>query len=310
MAGVAPAVGPPLRRQRYIILGVLLVLAAAGWAVFLTESDDHDMGAGMDHEAMDADETAADETAADETAADETAADETAADEMDADETAADEMAGMAGTETSGVDLSMDGSAALFLAMWTAMMVGMMFPAAAPMILMYARTQRQAPVNTALFTGSYISLWIAFGVLAFALAVGIEEVVEGSSYWARNWGRVGGALIVVAGLYQLTPIKEVCLRHCRTPLAFVMSFWRSGAAGAVRMGYRHALYCAGCCWLIFLVLVPIGMMNVGAMMLIAALVFAEKALPWGRQAARVGAVALVVYGVAVVVQPDLLPTVA
>jgi predicted metal-binding membrane protein len=209
----------------------------------------------------------------------------------------------------SGPDLTMDGSAALFIAMWVAMMVGMMFPASAPMILFYARTQRGRSLTVALFTLSYIFIWVAFGVVAFLVGVGIERLVEHSNWAADNWPRVGGALIFIAGLYQLTPLKYVCLAKCRTPLGFVMTEWRDGPTGAVRMGLRHGLFCFGCCWLLFLIIVPIGMMNVAAMLLIAAVVFAEKTMPWGLGVSRVAALVLLVYGLAVMIQPDLLPTV-
>lgn len=97
-----------------------------------------------------------------------------------------------------------------------------------------------------------------------------------------NWGRAGGGLLVAAGAYQLTPVKDICLRHCRTPLAFVMTHWRDGRAGAIKMG----LYCMGCCWLLFLILIPLGVMNVAAMAAVALLVLVEKVLPWGRTGLR------------------------
>jgi predicted metal-binding membrane protein len=208
----------------------------------------------------------------------------------------------------SGPDLSMDGSAAFFIAMWVAMMVGMMFPASAPMILFYARTQRGRSLPVALFTLSYIVIWVAFGVVAFLMGVGIERLVDHSDWVAENWARVGGALILIAGLYQFTPLKNVCLAKCRTPFGFVMTEWRDGLSGALRMGLRHGLFCFGCCWLLFLIIVPIGMMNVAAMLLIAAVVFAEKTLPRGLAVSRFAAIVLLVYGLAVMLQPHLLPT--
>ena len=209
----------------------------------------------------------------------------------------------------AGPDLTMDGSAAFFIAMWVAMMVGMMFPASAPMIFFYARTQRGRSLPVALFTLSYILIWVAFGVVAFLLGVAIERLVEHSDWVADNWARVGGLLIFIAGLYQLTPLKNVCLAKCRSPLGFIMTEWRDGLSGALRMGLRHGLFCFGCCWLLFLIIVPIGMMNVAAMLGIAAVVFAEKTLPWGLAVSRVAAVVLVLYGLAVMLQPELLPTV-
>jgi predicted metal-binding membrane protein len=207
-------------------------------------------------------------------------------------------------------DLTM-GSASLFLVMWTAMMVAMMFPAAAPMIGMYARTQRSRRTGaTALFVGSYLTLWIAFGALALVVATLIERWADASPWVADNWGRLGGGLIVMAGLYQLSPLKDVCLSRCRSPMSFILSAWREGRRGAVIMGLHHGVVCLGCCWMLFLILVPIGVMNIGAMLILTAVVFWEKALPGGRSAKGVIAAVLVVYGVAVIANPELLPTVA
>jgi predicted metal-binding membrane protein len=207
-------------------------------------------------------------------------------------------------------DLTMGRSWPLFLAMWVAMMVAMMFPASVPMVTMYGRMRRGDPVSIALFTASYIVVWFVFGVAAYLVGAAVESVASGSRWVALNWARAGGALIVLAGLYQLTGLKDVCLRHCRSPLAFVMSHWREGRVGAVRMGLRHGAYCMGCCWLLFLILVPVGVMNVAAMVAIALLVFLEKTTPWSRRVTRLGAVVLIGYGVAVSLHPALLPTVA
>lgn len=209
-----------------------------------------------------------------------------------------------------GADLTMGGSWPLFLAIWVAMMVAMMFPAATPMIVMYGRMRRRDPPSIALFTGSYIVLWFAFGVVAYLLSALVEARASSSEWVALNWGRAGGALLVLAGVYQLTPLKDVCLRHCRTPLAFVMTHWRDGRGGAVRMGFTHGVYCVGCCWLLFLILVPLGVMNVAAMVAVTLVVFVEKVTRWGRGLGQLVAAGLVVYGAAVMVRPVLLPTVA
>jgi predicted metal-binding membrane protein len=210
----------------------------------------------------------------------------------------------------TGPDLTMGRSWPLFYSMWVAMMVAMMFPAAAPMVLIYGRMQRGKPASIALFTASYIALWIGFGAAAFLLGAAVEALASRSEWLSMNWARGGGALIVLVGIYQITPLKDVCLRHCRTPLSFVMTHWRDGRAGAVRMGLVHGLYCMGCCWLLFLVLVPLGVMNLAAMIAVAVVVFTEKVMPWGRTAGRVAAVGLLAYGALVVARPELLPTVA
>jgi predicted metal-binding membrane protein len=209
-----------------------------------------------------------------------------------------------------GPDLTMGRSWPLFAGTWVAMMVAMMFPAAAPMVLLYGRMRRRDPTSVTLFTASYIALWISFGAVAYLLSAGVEFAASGSEWVAMHWGRVGGVLVALAGVYQLTPLKDVCLRQCRSPLAFVMSQWRDGRMGAVTMGLTHGLYCMGCCWLLFLVLIPVGMMNVAAMAAVAVVVFIEKVVSWGRPVGLIAGVALVVSGVAVVLEPALLPTVA
>lgn len=217
---------------------------------------------------------------------------------------------GMGMDADSGPDLTMGRSWPLFFIMWVAMMAAMMFPAAAPMILMYRRMQRREPGSAALFTASYISLWFVFGAVAYLLSALVEDAAGDSQWVADNWGRVGGGLLVAAGIYQLTPLKDICLRHCRTPLSFVMSHWRGGRAGAVQMGIRHGVYCMGCCWLLFLILIPLGVMNVAAMVAVAAVVFAEKVLPRAQFVSVLAAVALIAIGLAVIGRPSLLPTVA
>lgn len=218
------------------------------------------------------------------------------------------------GGDAMGLDLTMGMAAPLFLAMWVAMMVAMMFPAAAPMILVFDRVQRgkreagHSYVPTAYFVGAYLAIWIAFGGVAFALTAGIDRLATDAGWVMDEWARLGGALLIVAGLYQLTPLKEVCLRKCRTPLSFLMTSWRDGKSGAIRMGLLHGGYCLGCCWLLFVILLPLGVMNVAAMVVIALLVFGEKCLPAGNRLARVAAVVLVAYGLLVIVMPSALPT--
>lgn len=210
--------------------------------------------------------------------------------------------------------LTMGMGAPLFLAIWVAMMVAMMFPTAAPMILMFARVQDkrrergQTFVPTWVFVSSYLVVWTVFGALAYAFAVGGEELAERSMWLMDNAARIGGGVLVLAGLYQLSPLKRACLSKCRTPLDFILHSWRDGQAGAFRMGLEHGAYCLGCCWLLFVILFPLGVMNVAAMAVITLLIFAEKSLPFGRQAGEFAAAALVAYGSLVVFLPDALPT--
>jgi len=217
------------------------------------------------------------------------------------------------GMET-GLDLTMGLAAPLFLAMWVAMMVAMMFPAAAPMILLFDRVERgkreagRSYVPTAYFVGAYLAIWTAFGGVAFALALGVDGLVADTHLATEQWGRVAGLLLIAAGLYQLTPLKEVCLSKCQSPMSFLMTSWRDGKVGAIQMGLVHGGYCLGCCWLLFVILLPLGVMNVAAMVVIAVFVFGEKCLPVGNRLARAAALVLVVCGVVVTLFPAALPT--
>ena len=210
--------------------------------------------------------------------------------------------------------LTMGMTAWLFLAMWIVMMVAMMLPAAGPMILTFHQVQvgrrrrGEAFVATWVFVAAYLAVWATSGVAAWLGAVAAERLADGLGLSPRLVARIGGAVIVLAGLYQLSPLKYVCLTKCRTPLAFIMTSWREGIGGAVRMGVAHGAYCLGCCWLLFVILFPLGIMNLAAMAVITLLIVAEKSLPGGRITARVAAGALVLYGAAVLADPRLLPT--
>ena len=210
--------------------------------------------------------------------------------------------------------LTMGMGAPLFIAIWVAMMVAMMFPTAAPMILTFARVhagkrERGQPfVPTWVFVSSYLVVWTLFGVLAYGVAVGAERLAEQSMWLMDNAARFGGGVLVLAGLYQLSPLKYACLSKCRSPLNFILGSWRDGYGGSFRMGLEHGTYCLGCCWLLFVILFPLGMMNVAAMAAITLLIFAEKSLPAGRQTGQLAAVALIVYGALVLFVPDALPT--
>jgi predicted metal-binding membrane protein len=217
------------------------------------------------------------------------------------------------GAETDEMSLTMGMSAPLFIALWIVMMVAVMFPTAAPMILMFARIYKskrergQAFVPTWVFTSAYLLVWSATGIAAYAIAVAGDALADESTWVMDNAPRFGGGLLIMAGVYQLSPLKYVCLNKCRTPMSFILSAWRDGYGGAFRMGIEHGAYCLGCCWLLFLLLFPLGMMNIIVLAAVTALIFAEKSLPVGRQVARAAALALVVYGAVVIFQPDALP---
>ena len=217
--------------------------------------------------------------------------------------------AGMTGSASATMEMTIP----LFLVAWVAMMMAMMFPTAAPMIMMFAavsagRKLRGQPfVPTWIFVGSYLLVWIAFGLLAYGVAVGVDALSRESMWVMNNARRVGGILLLAAGLYQLSPLKNLCLAKCRSPLSFILTSWRDGRAGALWMGLKHGAYCFGCCWLLFAILFPLGIMDIAAMIAITLLIFAEKSLPTGTLIARLAGTALVGYGAVVIFVPDALP---
>jgi predicted metal-binding membrane protein len=204
----------------------------------------------------------------------------------------------------------------LFLLVWVVMMVAMMLPTAAPMILMFhkvqsSRRQRQESfVATWIFVGAYLLVWAVAGIAAYSAATLVEVAAAGAGLSSETAARIGGGILIVAGLYQLTPLKDLCLSKCRTPVGFIMTSWRDGTYGALRMGVHHGAYCLGCCWLLFVILFPLGIMNIAAMAMITLIIFAEKTLPWRRGLEWAVAVLLVAYGMVVLAAPRALPTFA
>lgn len=204
--------------------------------------------------------------------------------------------------------------APLFLIVWVLMMVAMMFPTAAPMILAFHKVQAgkrargETFVSTWVFVAAYMLVWALSGVLAYTGAAGVEAIAAQINLSGAAAARIGGVLLIIAGAYQLSPLKDMCLAKCRTPITFILTAWRNGTMGALRMGLEHGFFCLGCCWLLFLVLFPLGIMNVAAMAVVTLLVYAEKALPAGERIAKWAGIALMLYGVMVLVFPQTLPT--
>lgn len=232
-------------------------------------------------------------------------------------------MNGMAGMASSGMaGMAETGwtfdAFATFLVAWAVMMAAMMFPAAAPMLLMFRKvhSQRQAQgrafVPTWVFAAGYLVVWTAAGVMTWVLVQAGSEAAGRSEVGNREtWAPIAlGAVLLVAGLYQLTPLKRVCLDHCRTPLGFVMTHWREGYRGSLRMGLVHGAYCLGCCWALFAVLVAAGVMSLAWMALLTLLVFAEKVLPLGQRAPAAFGVVFLVLGILVAAGATNLPWIA
>ncbi len=177
--------------------------------------------------------------------------------------------------------------------MWAVMMVAMMVPTAAPMILLFAtvnrrRREQQGPfVPTGVFLAGYVVIWSGFAALATLAMWGLHSAALLSPMMVSTSPLLGGALLVVAGIYQWSPLKRVCLTQCRTPLGFLMSEWRDGTWGALRMGLRHGGYCVGCCWVLMALLFVTGVMNLLWVAAIAAFVLVEKVAPAGPWLSRV-----------------------
>jgi len=213
----------------------------------------------------------------------------------------ADGMAGM-GSMRSDHALSLGA----FLVAWVAMMSAMMFPAVSPVVRLYARAAaagRVAPVPA--FVAGYIAVWTALGLPGYVgWRVLMDPIAEGET-WA---GRLAGIVLLVAAVWQLTPLKSVCLRHCRSPLSFFLRFGRSVTrpVGALRMGARHGLFCLGCCWALMAVLVAMGTMSVTWMAGLALLILLEKNAPSGERIAVAAAVVFIILGAALVLHPSTL----
>jgi predicted metal-binding membrane protein len=246
------------RRDRLLIPACIVLITLLAWAYLLHL--DRQMRAGMEHDQM---------------------------------------MAAM------GMTMDMPWSAAdvfFTFAMWAAMMVGMMAPSASPMLLLFAgslagRRQRGVPLATLTFGLGYIAVWTGFSAGAAVAQWGLHQAAMLSAAMASSSSRLTGAILIAAGVYQLTPWKSRCLTHCRSPLGFLMTNWRDGTIGAFRMGFRHGAYCLGCCWALMCVLFVVGVMNLMWVAALTAFVLIEKLGPAGAIVARVAGAAMVVLGI-------------
>ncbi len=210
-----------------------------------------------------------------------------------------------------GTDL---GGLGWFLSAWVTMMGAMMFPSIAPVVLAYARMQkgsgepgRMGPTGaTALFVAGYLVSWGVAGLVGYMLVQGVRSLDVGFLAWDEAGPYVAGGVIVGAALYQLTALKDTCLRQCRGPVTLLLEHWRPGHVGALRMGIEHGGFCVGCCWALMAALFALGVMSIGWMALIAALIAAEKLMP--RSGVKRGvAVVLAALGIAVAFAPEQVP---
>jgi predicted metal-binding membrane protein len=188
----------------------------------------------------------------------------------------------------------------LLWVMWAVMMVAMMLPAASPMLLTYGVVVRRSSQPTAsqiyALAAGYLTVWGAFSLGATALQRVLAGLLLVSPMMKVTSRAAGAALLLIAGVYQLTPIKQACLRSCRSPLGFMMSRWRVGLSGAFRLGLEHGAYCVGCCWALMLLLFVGGVMNLAVIAALTAFVACEKLTPFGMAGARVSGVCLLAAG--------------
>ena len=209
-----------------------------------------------------------------------------------------------------GTDL---GALGWYVGVWVTMMAAMMLPAVLPVVLLYARVSSErtrrgvAAVGTPVFLAGYLAVWTAFGILAYAVARLIVGEHFGFLQWDRGGRYVAAGAIGLAALYQLTPLKRVCLRHCRSPLSLVLGHWHEGRLGAVRMGVEHGGWCVGCCWGLMLALFAVGVMSIAWMVIIAAVIFVEKVLPRGERLTQPLGLLLLGLAIWVAVSPGSVP---
>jgi predicted metal-binding membrane protein len=215
-----------------------------------------------------------------------------------------DQMRGMDDGPWTGL-----GTFGWFVGVWVVMMAAMMFPSVAPTVALYSRmTRESSPLSPLLFTAGYLATWAGVGVLAFAAALAGNRVAGDVLAWDHAGRWLAGATLLVAAVYQLTPLKDVCLRKCRSPLGFLLGAWRGGRVGALWMGAKHGAWCVGCCWALMASLFALGVMSVTWMAVVAGLIAIEKTVP-SRPVATYGVAAVLLgLGVLLLAAPDDVPS--
>jgi predicted metal-binding membrane protein len=195
-----------------------------------------------------------------------------------------------------------------FVGVWVVMMAAMMLPSVAPTVALYSRmTRGGSPFPALAFIAGYLLTWAAGGVAAYTVGAVATRVAGTAFAWDRAGRPIAGATLIVAAVYELTPLKDVCLGKCRSPLGALLGWWRGGLGGAVRMGAKNGAWCVGCCWALMASLFALGVMSLPWMAVIAGLIALEKTLPWRRVATYATAVLLLVIGILVLLAPDALP---
>jgi predicted metal-binding membrane protein len=195
-----------------------------------------------------------------------------------------------------------------FVGVWVIMMAAMMFPSVAPTVALYSRIMKQrAAIAPFAFVAGYLLTWAVAGVAAYGVGIAATRFGGDQLSWTSAGRPIAGVTLLVAGGYELTPLKDVCLGKCRSPLGVLLGSWRDGLSGAVRMGARNGLWCVGCCWALMASLFALGIMSVSWMAVVAGLIALEKTLPWRRIVTYGTAVVLLALGILVLVAPHVLP---
>jgi predicted metal-binding membrane protein len=215
----------------------------------------------------------------------------------------ADRMANM--DAGPGADL---GTLGWFIGIWVVMMAAMMFPSVAPTVALYARMKRGRDAAAPLvFSTGYLAIWGAAGIAAYGVFRLGRALLGDQLAWDDGGRWLAGGILLAAAIYELTPLKNVCLSKCRSPLGYLMGSWRDGRGGAVRMGAGHGVWCLGCCWALMAALFALGVMSLAWMAIIAGVIALEKTLPWKRAATWGTAALLVALAIGVLAFPHSVP---
>jgi predicted metal-binding membrane protein len=200
------------------------------------------------------------------------------------------------------------GTLGWFLGVWVVMMAAMMFPSVSPTVALYSRmTKARSAVSPLLFSLGYLVTWAAAGAVAFAVALAGGRIAGDALAWDRAGRWVAAATLLIAAAYELTPLKDVCLGKCRSPLGLLLGSWRDGWSGALRMGLKNGAWCVGCCWALMASFFALGIMSVVWMAIVAGLIAIEKTLPWRRVATSGTTAVLLALGVLLLAAPDGIP---
>jgi predicted metal-binding membrane protein len=200
------------------------------------------------------------------------------------------------------------GSFGWFLGVWVVMMAAMMLPSVSPTVALYSRMTRQrSPLSPLLFAGGYLLTWTVAGIAAFLIGASLGSTSGDLFAWEHAGRWTAGATLIVAAVYELTPLKDVCLGKCRSPLGALLGSWRDGWSGALEMGARNGAWCVGCCWALMASLFALGIMSITWMAVVAGLIAFEKTVPWRRIASYGTAAVLLALGLLVLTEPGALP---